>query len=381
MRIGIDCRTILNPESGERAGVGHYTDALVRALLELDRENEYVLFFDYRTKREAAHVFEQPNVKIKFLPFSGYGKFMPVAYSHLLVAAAFAKERLDVLHGPANVVPLGFRWPFVITLHDLAIYRHPEWFPHQMFSTRLLVPQSLRRAKHIIAVSKATRDDARELFNLSAKKITVIPEAATTDLLALNDRKHNVRTVYKLPKNYLLYVGTIEPRKNLVNLFRAWQQLLRHQPEIAKDTQLILAGSIGHDGEDILPQIKKMKMGKSIRHLGYVSHNHKILLMKNATGFVFPTSYEGFGLPVLEAMQLGVPVISSNTSSIPEVADGAALLIDPNDVGDLVNAMEKLLGDAQLRSTLAQKGKAQAARFSWQKAAKATLQVYQKAVR
>jgi len=378
MRIGIDCRTILNPDSGERAGVGHYTYALIRALLSFDQENDYVLFFDYRTRREAAQTFEQPNVTIKFLPFSSYGKFLPFGYSHLLVAAAFLKAKLDVLHGPANVLPLGYPKATVITLHDLAIYRHPEWFPTQIFSTRLLVPQSLKRAKHIIAVSQATKEDAREFFNVPSKKVSVIPEAADMDLLSLNDREHDVRKIYDLPKNFFLYVGTIEPRKNLPTLFQAWSQLIHHRPEVMKDTQLILAGGIGHGGQGVLPQIAKMKLTKSVRHLGYIPHNHKVLLMKEAIAFVFPTLYEGFGLPVLEAMQMGVPVLSTNTSSIPEVSGSAAMLCDPNDVDGFAEGMQRLLTDEALRKTMSVNGKLQAQKFSWEKTAKQTLEVYKK---
>lgn len=378
MRIGIDCRTILNPESGERAGVGHYTSSLVRALLELDRENQYYLFFDSRTRKEAAQTFEQENVKIKFLPFSRYRKFLPFGYSQLLIAAAFLKARLDVLHGPANVVPLGYPKKTVITLHDLAIYHHPEWFPTQIFSTRLLVPQSLKRAEHIIAVSEASKNDARELFSLPSKKITVIPEAADTELLPLNDKDQDIEEVYKLPKKYFLYVGTIEPRKNLPVLFEAWQQVLQHRPEALKDTELLLAGGVGHGGKDIIPMIAKMKLEKSVRHLGYVSHNHKIMLLKRATAFVFPTLYEGFGLPVLEAMQLGVPVITTNTSSIPEVVGDAAALFDPTDVHGLAEILEKYSTSTVVGQQLVERGIQQAKKFSWEKTAKQTLAVYQR---
>ncbi len=381
MRIGIDCRTILNPESGERAGVGHYTFNLVRALLERGQEHEFVLFFDYRMKREAAQVFEQPNVKIRFLPFSSYGKFLPVAYSQLLVAAAFLKAKVDILHGPANVVPLAYPKPFVITQHDLAIYKHPEWFPTQMFSTRLLVPQSLKRARRVIAVSQATKNDISELFNVEEKKMVVIPEAADTELLPLNDRHHDMRTTYKLPPRYVLYVGTIEPRKNLPTLFRAWHEVSQHHPELLRDTKLILAGGVGFGGEDILPQIKKMKLGDSVRHLGYVSHNHKILLLRGATAFVFPTSYEGFGLPVLEAMQLGVPVVTTNTSSIPEVTGDAAVLTDPGDPSALADALVRVLTDETLRTKLSSRGKDQAKQFSWARTAVETLRVYDQAAR
>lgn len=381
MRIGIDCRTILNPDSGERAGVGHYTLNLVRALLEIDQDNEYVLFFDYRTNREAAQTFDQHNVRLRYFPFSSYGKFLPFAYSHMLVTATLYRDWVDVLHAPANVIPLTYTRPAVLTIHDLAIYRHPEWFPTQMFSTRLLVPQSIKKANRIIAVSEATKNDLRDLFNVPAKKITVIPEAADTKLLLLNDRKHDVRKIYKLPRRYVLFVGTLEARKNLPVLLQAWRRIQSKYPEITNDVKLVLAGAIGFGGETVLPLIKQLKLEKSVKHIGYVSHNHKILLIKQAQAFVFPSLYEGFGLPVLEAMQLCTPVIAGNNSSIPEVAGKAAVLIDPSNVTAMANAITRILTDPQVGKDLRCKGQAQALKFSWAKTAAATLKIYEQAVR
>lgn len=379
MRIGIDCRTILNPGSGEAAGVGHYTMNIVRALLDIDRENEYVLFFDYRMAREGTQEYERPNVKIRFFPFSSYGKFLPIAYSQLLVSAALLKERLDVFHAPANVVPLGYPKRTVITVHDLAIFRHPEWFPGQVFSTRLLVPQSLKRAKKIIAISQATKNDIADLFNVPKKKIAVVHEAADTTLLNLHDKKDDVRQKYHLPERYVFYVGTIEPRKNLLVLLQAWQRLMAMRPEAVNGTSLVLAGGVGYHGKEIISAMKAMQFGSRVRWLKYVPHNHKILLMKNAAAFVFPTLYEGFGLPVLEALQLGTPVITTNTSSIPEVAGRAAMLVDPNDVEGMAQAMKKILGQPAIAKAMSAKGKVQAAKFSWAKAAKETLAIYRQA--
>lgn len=377
MKIGIDCRTILNPDSGERAGVGHYTYQLVRALLDLDRTNDYVLFFDYRMPREATQEFVQANVTIAFFPFSSYGKFLPFAYSHMLVSAALLKRRLNVFHGPANTIPLTYPRRSVITIHDLAIYRHPEWFPTQMFSTRLLVPQSIKRAKHIIAVSKATKADIQDLFNAPSAKISVVPEAADTSLLDLHDRRDDVRQKYHLPKQYVLFVGTIEPRKNLAVLLEAWKRLLMHRPEAVANTKLVLAGGIGYKGEPIATMVKQMKLGKSVTLTGYIPHNHKVLLMQNATAFVFPTLYEGFGLPVLEAMQLGVPVITTKTSSLPEVVGPAALMVEPNDVEGLAQAIKRVLTDPAAAKSLTAKGRRQAQKFSWAATARATVAVYQ----
>lgn len=377
MRIGIDCRTILNPESGERAGVGHYTYHLVRTLLDTDQKNEYVLFFDYRMPRQAAQEFIQANARIAFFPFSSYGKFLPFAYAHMLVSASLLKHRLDVFHGPANTVPLTYPRRSIITIHDLAIYRHPEWFPTQMFSTKLLVPQSIKRARHIIAVSKATKQDVQDLFNVPTKKISVIPEAADMSLLNLHDRGDDVIKTYRLPKRYVLFVGTIEPRKNLPVLLEAWKRLQLHRPEAVKNTKLVLAGGTGFQGEPILGLVKKMKLTSSVVTTGYVSHNHKVLLMKQASLFTFPSLYEGFGLPVLEAMHLGVPVVTSTISSLPEVVSSAAWTVEPNDVEGLAQAIKTGLTNRTAANAMIKKGLMQAKKFSWQKTAAATRKVYE----
>lgn len=369
---------MLNPVSGERAGVGHYTFHIVKALLEIDRVNDYVLYFDHRMPRAVTDNFEGANVSIRRLPFSRYSKLLPFAYSHLLLASWLTRDELDVFHATANVMPLTYKKPTVVTVHDLAIYEHPEWFPTQVASTRLLVPQTLKKATRIIAVSQTTKKDLRDLFGVPAKKISVVYEAADTALLNLKDKKTNIREAYDLPKKYLLYVGTVEPRKSLTSLIQGWQRLTLMRPAALKDAALVIAGGVGYKGEEVLELLHTLH-SPSIKYLGYIPHNHKVLLMKNATAFVFPTLYEGFGLPVLEAMQLGVPVISSDISSIPEVTGTAAKLVRPEDIEELARAMRDLLTKPSVAKKMAAAGKKHAKKFSWTKAARETLKTYRDA--
>lgn len=378
LRIGIDCRTMLNPISGERAGVGHYTFHIVQALLEVDQVNEYVLYFDHRMPRAVTDNFEGPNIATRRLPFSKYSKLLPFAYSHLLLASWLTRDQLDVFHATANVMPLTYRKPTVVTVHDLAIYEHPEWFPSQIASTKLLVPQTLRKATRIIAVSQATKQDLRELFGMPSHKISVVYEAADTALLKLKDRTTNVRQEYDLPTKYVLYVGTIEPRKSLTTLIQAWQRLAKMRPGVVKNAKLILAGGSGYKSEEVVELLRTLNV-PSIKYLGYIPHNHKILLMKNAAAFVFPTRYEGFGLPILEAMQLGVPVITSDISSIPEVTGTAAMLVRPEDVEGFARAIKDVLSRPTLAKKMVLAGRKQAKKFSWTKAARETLKVYRSA--
>lgn len=377
LRIGIDCRTMLNPESGERAGVGHYTFHIVKALLSIDRKNTYVLYFDHRMPAAVTQAFEGSRVIVRRLPFTRYGKFLPFAYAHVFIASWLNRDRLDVFHAPANVMPLVYTRPTVVTIHDLAIYTHPEWFPSQLASTKLLVPKSVQQAAAVIAVSEATRRDIIRQFKTPKKKISVVYEAADTEVLPLRDRNVNVRKTYSLPKSYVLYVGTIEPRKSLASLVQAWVRLQQTAPKVVADAALVIAGGLGYRGQELLALLKKVNL-PSIHYLGYLSHNHKIRLMAEAEAFVFPTRYEGFGLPVLEAMRLQTPVITTSTSSIPEITGSAALLFEPDNVQELTRHLRTILTRPATAAKLRKAGRRQAKQFSWTKAARETLAVYQR---
>ena len=371
MRIGIDCRTILNPKHGERAGVGHYSYFLVKSLLALDQKNEYVLFFDYRFQNTKE--FKQSNVTIRTFPFSQYKRFLPFSYSHLLITAYLNREKLDLYHSPANVIPYTYSRPAIVTVHDLAIYKHPEWFPRgQKFSVSILVPRSLSRARRIIAVSEATKKDIVKVFGIPAEKIQVIHEGVVQEKNYV--LKAKLQEKYSIPGDYLLYVGTLEARKNIPKLVVAFAQLAKEK-RFSKYT-LVLAGHRGWKSDEVFNAINKLKLGNRAAYLNYVPHEDKIGLIRNASVFVFPTLYEGFGLPVLEALSLGVPVISSNVASIPEVTGDAALLINPNSETALAEAMRKMLNSTQLRQRYSQAGVEQAKKFSWRKCAEETLKVY-----
>jgi glycosyltransferase involved in cell wall biosynthesis len=336
MRIGIDCRTILNPKGGEGAGVGHYTYYLVTSLLAADHTNEYVLF-----------PFRRENTTVRFFPFSQYRRFLPFAYSHLLISATLNRERLDLFHAPANIIPLGYTKPAIVTIHDLAIFHNPSWFPTQVFSTRLLVPQTLKRARAILAVSENT-----------AKVVS--PQER-----------------FGLPEKYFCFVGTLEPRKNLIRLVEAYADLRKRNAAL-ENIPLILAGKKGWKSEAIFKTISANGLEASVRYLGYISGAEKIGLIRGAQAFVFPSSYEGFGLPVLEALALGTPVLTSNQSSLPEVTGDAAELIDPESTEAIAKGIERVLFDEPLRKRLRTQGIEQARKFSWEKVALQTIALYEK---
>lgn len=370
MRIGIDCRTILHSKK-EGAGVEHYCYFLVKNLLELDQKNEYVLFFDSSFKQTKE--FEKKNVKIRYFPFSQYKKFLPFVYSHLLVSAFLDREKLDLFHSPTPTIPLSYSGRALVTVHDLAIYHNPEWFPSgQAFNTKIVIPQALKKAERIIAVSQTTKWDIIKIFEIHHEKIGVIYEGVEKEEVDKEERK-KIREKYNLKKNFILFIGTLEPRKNIVNLIEAFLQLIKDK-ELKEKIELVLVGKKGWKYKEIF---EKLKEAENIKYLGYLSSQEKFALLKEAEIFVFPCLYEGFGLPILEAMSLGIPVITSNLSSMPEVGGKAAIYIDPKDTNEITEALRKILQDEFLRERLKEEGMIRAAKFSWKKCAQETIKFYQ----
>jgi len=393
MRIGINCRTILNPGFGEGAGVGHYTYYLVKNLIKLDQRNNYYLYFDELIGDEAIRkiVGDAPNVICRRFPFHQYKKFMPFAYSHVLVTAFLGRDKLDVFHAPSGILPYTYGGRSVITVHDLAIYKHPEWFPDgrisKSVSTKMLVPKSVEAVDKIIAPSESTKKDVIELFSAPTEKIEVIhhgveltkdPESVEFQNLAAR-----VKEKYKITKPYFLTLGTLEPRKNVRLTLEAMEQILKESPEFLSDVEYLIAGVKGWNYKDTLDfseELNKLAFEKInsrvVRYLGYVSHAEKFPLMNGSMFFVFPSLYEGFGLPILEALRMGVPVISSNVSSVPEVTGEAALLIDPENKKDMQDALSKFLRDAESRARYSALGKERASKFDWSETARKTAEVY-----
>jgi len=364
MKIGIDCRA-----AGDPSGVGVYVRGLLGQLLEIDRHNDYVLFFfDDGADLEA---YRRSNVSIRFLPAEKMKRFLPIIYSHFWLARVFKKERLDVCLFPANVIPLGYRGRSVLTVHDLAVYKFPELFPEQKinFDRRVVVPSALKKAAKIIAVSENTKRDIVDLFEIPADKIKAVYEGTSQSVPALS------RSDQPGELKYFLFLGTIEPRKNIGRLIEAFKKFVQ---ETDWPGELILAGGRGWKNQVIFEAIGvcNADLGReAVKYLGYVSAEARVGLYRNALAFVFPSLYEGFGLPALEAMAAGAPVITSNKSSLPEVAGEAAILVNPLDVDGLAEAMRRLAFDENLRRDLAERGQKKSREFTWEKCAQETLAV------
>jgi glycosyltransferase involved in cell wall biosynthesis len=340
------------------AGVGTYTAEILRALAAERPDSRFSVY----TVADPAGEWPPP-VAFRRQPAAR------LVGRHLLLPAGIRRLHADVYFGPAGLLPLGgVGAPAVVTAHDMAIYRHPEWFPGgQALSVRVVVPRSMRRAAAVVAVSACTAGDVAELFGVGAERLAVVPEGVARRFQPLAaERVEPVRRRYGLPERFVLFVSTIEPRKNLPTLLEAWGRMRERPP-------LVVAGSWGWGYEGVRERMERL--GPGLRLLGAVPPDDLPALYNLATCLAHPAWYEGFGLTPLEAMACATPVVVSSASSLPEVVGDAGLLVDPADVEGWTAALEQVSGDADLAAALGRRGRLRAAEFGWDRAAERTWRV------
>ncbi|MFW5884805.1 MAG: glycosyltransferase family 4 protein [Patescibacteria group bacterium] len=385
MKIGIDARSILNPEKTPEIGVGHYTYQLIRHLLEIDQENQYTLFFDYRVREKDVKKFSKENVKIQYFPWSDYKKYLPGAYSEILGLATLRKENFDVLHitSPDARVPVGYGGKVICTFQDLSVYKQPELFSKaKKIKSRYNRQAMAKRADQIIAVSDSTKRDLKEYFSLDAKKIKVIKNGVDKRFFNIPEERKKLGKMLKrkfgINREYILFVGTIEPSKNITRLmqaFRIFKDLLESKGEFS-DYQLIIGGKEGWLSGKYLQIAKDLGINEDIKFLGYVEGDDLKSLFSQAKLFVMPSLYEGFGMTVLEAMASKTPCLVSDIDPLKETADGGAEFVDPYDVEKMADKMRQLVNDKEKNKNRAKKGYEIAKRFSWKDCAEKTLETY-----
>ncbi len=361
MRIAIDAsRTTL----ARRTGTERYALALLRALLALDTPHQFTLYF--RDQPAEGLLPVSPAIEQRVIR-------VPRLWTHTGFAAALWQTRPDVTFVPAHSLPVWFPGPAVVTVHDLGYHFFPE--AHPGWPRRYLewsTPHSARRATFILADSEATKRDLAEVYRIPPDKVRVVYPGMDETLARVDDPEvlARIRKRYGLPERYLFYVGTLQPRKNVARLVRAYRQSGVETDGIG----LALAGARGW-----LYDPAWTAGVPGVVETGYVADEDMAVLYSGALALVFPSLYEGFGFPVVEAMRCGTPVITSTTSSLPELAGTAALTVDPLDVEALAEAIRRVAGDAALRARMAEMGYAHAARFTWEEAARATLAALEQA--
>ncbi|MCL5291368.1 MAG: glycosyltransferase family 4 protein [Actinobacteria bacterium] len=377
MKIGIDVSSAVN----QTAGTGRYTTGLVKSLLKAEAYNEYVLYSFYGDASVLTSRLGVKSLELRAYNFNGRAlrayalalKMLGRTPDHLL-------EKADVFHVPDFAFPAPKGMPSVLTIHDLIFMRYPEHFTwiNRTYMQKMAA-FSTANADVVIADSENTRLDAAELLSIPDDKLIVVHPGVSTEFSpASEDRVEETLSRLGIRRPYILYTGTLEPRKNLPLLIEAYNLCCKRDRSL--DYRLIVAGKKGWLYDEVFKRVNELKLADKVTFIGYVADQDLPALYSGAEVFVYPSVYEGFGFPVIEAMACGTPVICSNTSSLPEVAGDGALLFDPSDKEQLADLIMAPVNDNELRRNLVKKGFKNAERFSWAKTAAETLQVYERAV-
>ncbi len=362
MQIGIDISRIA---TGARTGTEHYTYELLAALTQLDHRSRYQLYCN-RMPVELPPL--GTNATLRQIP-------LPRFWTHLRLSVELMLHTPDLVFIPAHVIP--FAVPFirrvrsVVTIHDLGYLYFPEAHTRaQRLQLRLTTAWSARVATRVIAISHATKQDLVQRAGIRAEKISVVHHGVSPRF------ELNASHVVADRPPYFLYVGTIQPRKNLLRLIEAFALAL---PRLG-DQRLMIVGRRGWLSPPIEQRAIELGIADRVEYCGYVEDAHLPQLYAGATAFVFPSLYEGFGMPVLEAMAAGVPVLTSNTSALPEVSGDAALLVDPSNTQAIAENLVRIANDPTLRHDLIERGLAHVQAFTWESCALSTMAVFQQAI-
>ncbi len=373
MRIGIDVRSLMDKNY---SGVSSYTLNLVQEIISLDNKNQYKLFYNsFSDISERIPKFDKPNVEIvkknypnKFLNYFLFKIFNQPKIDRLLDVDLFLMPHI-------NFISLSSSAKSVLTVHDLSFLRYPEFFSlrKNIWHRAIRAKKLVKKFDKIVAVSENTKNDLVELCDIPEQKVKVIYSGLEDFYHSFNfqnkEEKNRIRDKYNLPEKFILFLGNIEPRKNIQGLIQSYNILRTEKPEL-KDYKLILAGARGWREKQIITEREKSKFKKDIIFLGYVDYKDKPYLYNMASVFVFPSFYEGFGFPPLEAQACETPVISSFASSLSEILQNSAILIDPYNNRDMTDAMIEILTNQKLKEIIIAVGKENSKRFNWGETAK-----------
>ncbi len=365
MKIGINGRFLV----AKRTGVQRAAYNLVRMLIEIDRDNEYIIF----TGREqlGRPEWDFPNVTVIADDLRSGESFRNHLWEQFKLPRLAKRHNIDILHSPANIAPLFYRGKSIVHIHDLCFVVNPQWYS---FSFRtlynLMIPRLAHRATKVITNSNSAKNDLLQYFDLPAEKVSLVywavDETFSLPATPLAEK------IADIPGDYILYVGSLEPRKNINILIEAFEELRSEHPELS--TKLILIG--GESPLFATVRLKAKKFGEDVVFKGFVRDDELRQYYRHASLVAYPSLYEGFGLPPLEAMASGAPVVTSYTSSIPEVVGHAAIMVNPRDCRQLVDAMYRVLSDPDLAQALREAGYQQVSKFNWYRVARGVLAVY-----
>lgn len=367
MKIGIDANEA-NVE--KKVGISEYVYELLLKLYPLASSSDNFIIY----------LKDQP---IGFPKTSAYWTYKIFGPKKLWTQFALPlklfthRKKPDIFFSPAHYAPRISPVPTVISIMDLAFFHFPDYFTKKdLTQLHRWTSYSIKQAKAIITISEASKNDIISLYHINKEKIHVV-YPGIKEVKSLDPHIYSMEELqsrYNISKNYLLFVGTLQPRKNIARLIEAFSKVVANEG-VSTELQLVVVGKKGWKYEEILNAPRKFGVEDRVKFLDFVDDSNLVLLYKNAQIFVWPSLYEGFGLPILEAMQNNCPVITSNISSMPEAGGDAALYVDPMDVDDIAKKIQKVLSDKKLRLHMIEKGNKHIKKFSWDHAAKKTLEV------
>ena len=368
--IGVNAHLLSLAEGYRSAGITSYIFNLLRHLPETATGMEYTVFLSEKRYRGA------PGLRLQVSRLPTSHPAVRILWEQALLPWVARREGIDLLHNMAFVGPLAGGCPFVVTVHDLSFLFFPRSFRSLRRSyLQVFARMSVRRARRVIAVSESTKRDLVEIYDISPAKIDVVYNGVDARFQPLPaDQVAAFRQQQGLPDRFILFVGTLEPRKNIVSLIDAYARLPKERPP------LVLVGGKGWFYDEIFGRVEALGLTGEVRFAGFVPAEDLPLWYNAADLFVYPSLYEGFGLPPLEAMACGTAVITSTASSLPEVVGQAGRLADPTDTEALAAAMAQVLGSRQLQQEMETAGLAQAAGFSWEETARKTVDSYRRAL-
>lgn len=348
-------------------GIEIFAKNILLELLKLDKDEEFFILSS-ESLPDLLHFPQAKLIKIKGLKI----KYTKALYQQLNIYPLLRKYKTDILFSPSPAAPF-FLKNKVVVIHDCAYDRFPEF---ENLLSKIYFKAMFYGAKYfskkIVTISDFSKKELIELYKIKPEKIVVIPEAVPKMPAIEDNFTRETKEKFNLKKSYFLYLGITRPRKNIVGLLEAFQAFNQRYP----DYLLVLAGKIETRFLDVAREIEKFGLENKVIQTGFISNQEKVALYKGALALTFPSHYEGFGLPILESQSLGVPVLTSNTSSLPEVGGDSVLYVDPYNIKDITQGMEKLATDNNLRNDLIQKGFENIKRFSWERSARKLLDIF-----
>ena len=376
VHIGLNAHLLSRRASYRSAGIHSYILHLIRHLPAIDTQMRFTVFAGH-----TRDTLEDASAKLRWRAsrWSTENPWVRILWEQWVQPWDVHRAGIDLLHAMAFVTPVAATAPVIVTVHDLSFMRFPERFRRlNRLYLSAMTRLSCKRARRIIAVSQATADEIVSLLGISPERIDVVPHGVDHKRFRPIAPKQVMRLAQKnrLPERFVLFLGTLEPRKNLTTLVEAFAQT----EALRQGVELVIAGAKGWFYDEVFRCVEALGLTQVVHFPGFVPDD-ELPLWYNATSvFVYPSIYEGFGMPLLEAMACGTPVVSSDASCIPEVVGDAGILVSPHDTGALANAMDRILADADWHTELSQRGRARAAAFTWNATARSTAACYRRAL-